>query len=273
MSLKLMYITNKPDIAALAQRCGVDRVFIDLELLNKEKRQGHLNTVISRHTMEDISEVRRVIDTSELLVRVDPIHEGSKLQIDEVIARGADIVMLPMFTTADEVRAFVEYVDGRAKAMLLLETPQAMARLDDILKVEGIDEIHIGLNDLHLGMGLDFMFELLSGGVVEYITSKIKPTGIPFGIGGVARIGYGVLPAERIICEHYRLGSSMAILSRSFCDAYKMSAQEVEEAFTVGVAKIRAYEKELETYTEAQFERNFQEMKAIVDRIVAEKRA
>ena len=91
MSLKLMYITNKPDIAALAQRCGVDRVFIDLELLNKEKRQGHLNTVISRHTMEDISEVRRVIDTSELLVRVDPIHEGSKLQIDEVIARGADV--------------------------------------------------------------------------------------------------------------------------------------------------------------------------------------
>lgn len=272
MALKLMYITNKQDVAELAQRCGVDRIFLDLELLGKDERQGHLNTVISRHTMEDVSAVREVLNTSELLVRVDPIHDNSKQQIDEAIARGADIVMLPMFTTADEVKRFVEFVGGRAKTMPLLETPQALTRVDDVLRVDGIDEIHIGLNDLHLGMGLNFMFELLTGRVVEYLAQKIKPTGIPFGFGGIARIGYGVLPAERIICEHYRLGSSMAILSRSFCDAYKMSAQEVEEAFTVGVDKIRAYEKELKTYTAAQYDANFRDMKEIVDRIVADKK-
>ena len=52
-------------------------------------------------------------------------------------------------------------VNKRVKTCLLLETSQALCRLDDILTLEGIDEIHIGLNDLHLSMGLDFMFELL----------------------------------------------------------------------------------------------------------------
>ena len=271
--LKLMYITNQQDIAVLAQQCGVDRIFVDLELLGKEQRQGHLNTVISRHGMEDVSVIREVIDHSELLVRVDPIHEDSKKQIDEVIARGADVVMLPMFTTADEVKRFVEYVGGRAKVMPLLETPQALVRIHDILEVKGIDEIHVGLNDLHLGMGLDFMFEILSGRVAEYIADVIRPTGIPYGFGGIARIGYGILPAERIICEHYRLGSSMAILSRSFCDAYKMTAVEVEEAFRIGVKQIRDFEKELGHYTAVQFEENFAEMKQIVDGIVAKKQA
>lgn len=271
--LKLMYITNQQDIAVLAQQCGVDRIFVDLELLGKEQRQGHLNTVISRHSMEDVSVIREVIDRSELLVRVDPIHDGSKKQIDEVIARGADVVMLPMFTTADEVKQFVEYVGGRAKVMPLLETPQALARIHDILEVRGIDEIHVGLNDLHLGMGLDFMFEILSGRVAEYLASVIKPTGIPYGFGGIARIGYGILPAERIICEHYRLGSSMAILSRSFCDAYKMAAAEVEEAFRIGVKQIRDFEGQLESYTKAQFDENFAVMKQIVDGVVAKKQA
>jgi hypothetical protein len=69
---------------------------------------------------------------------------------------------------------------------------------------------------LHLSYGLDFMFELLSNGVVEGITKKIKEAGKPFGIGGIAGLGQGLLPAENVIIEHYRLGSSMAILSRSF---------------------------------------------------------
>ena len=31
MALTLMYITNNPDVAAVAQSCGVDRIWIDLE--------------------------------------------------------------------------------------------------------------------------------------------------------------------------------------------------------------------------------------------------
>ena len=37
--LKLMYITNKPAIAKIAADAGVDRIFIDMEVLGKAERQ------------------------------------------------------------------------------------------------------------------------------------------------------------------------------------------------------------------------------------------
>ena len=73
-----------------------------------------------------------------------------------------------------------------------------------------------------------------------------KSYDIPYGFGGIARLGFGMLPAEHVIAEHYRLGSSMAILSRSFCDIHKASdLSEVKRLFGKEVQKIRQYETEL----------------------------
>ena len=165
-------ITNDIKLAEYSQKCGIERIMVDLEILGKQERQGHLNTVISSHSFQDIKNIREVLTTSKLLVRVNPINENSIEEIDKVISLGADILMLPMFATADEVSKFIKYINNRVTTCLLLETPQAMTRIDDILDISGIDEIHIGLNDLHLAMGLTFMFELLSGGIVEYLSKK-----------------------------------------------------------------------------------------------------
>ena len=35
MSLKLMYITNQPDVAQIAEAAGVDRIFVDMEYIGK----------------------------------------------------------------------------------------------------------------------------------------------------------------------------------------------------------------------------------------------
>ena len=59
--LKLMYITNQPEIAAIAEEYSVDRIFVDLETLGKEERQAGMNTVKSRHSREDVSAIRQVI--------------------------------------------------------------------------------------------------------------------------------------------------------------------------------------------------------------------
>jgi 2-keto-3-deoxy-L-rhamnonate aldolase RhmA len=246
MALKLMYITNNVEIAKIAEKSGVDWIFIDLEINGKEERQGHLDTVISRHSIEDVKKIKNVLKKSELLVRVNPIFEGSKEEIDNVIDDGADIVMLPFFKFKEEVVEFVAYVGGRAKTMLLLETPEAAESIDDVLSVDGIDYIHIGLNDLHLGYGMKFMFELLADGTVEKLCNKIKREGIPYGFGGIAQLGQGDLPAEYIIAEHYRLESSIAILSRSFCNVNSLErVTEAEEVFGRGVSEIRNYEKQL----------------------------
>ena len=78
MSLKLMYITNNPDVAQIAQSCGVDRLFVDMEYIGKEERQGGLDTVKSHHTVEDVKNLRKVLDKTELLVRVNPIHDAGE---------------------------------------------------------------------------------------------------------------------------------------------------------------------------------------------------
>ena len=246
MSLILMYITNKPITARIAENSGVDWIFIDLEIIGKEDRQGHLDTVISRHSLEDVRNVKNVLTKSRLLVRINPINSASDLEIDKAIENGADILMLPYFKTVQEVRTFISVVNRRVQTCLLLETPEAVNILDDILEVEGIDNIHIGLNDLHLGYKLNFMFELLSNGVVDKIINKISRTNIQYGFGGVANLGGGAIPAEIIIDEHYRLNSSMVILSRSFIKPEHYSdIENLEIAFKREVNRLRHYENKV----------------------------
>lgn len=249
--MKLMYITNQPSVAMIAEAAGVDRIFIDLEVLDKDKRQGGMDTVQSHHTLDDVARMVPFLTKAELLVRCNHIHKDSRQEIDTVINNGADIVMLPYFKTVNEVAHFIELVDGRARTCLLLETTEAVEKLDAILELEGIDEIHIGLNDLHLAYGMKFMFELLADGTVERLANRIKAKGIPFGFGGIARLGGGALPAEAVIKEHYRLGSSMVIVSRSFCNTDKVrDLDEVAAIFREGIAGIRRLEREAQQHVD-----------------------
>ena len=277
MALKLMYITNNPQVAALAQESGVDRIFVDMEYIGKEERQGGLDTVKSHHTVEDVKNLRRVLNKTELLVRVNPIHDAgenwcsSKDEIDAVIDAGADIIMLPMAKTTEEIKKFTEYVGGRVKTMLLLETAEAKENIRAMLDVGGIDMVHIGLNDLHLSYGMKFMFQLLTDGTVAELCEIFKSYGIPYGFGGIARLGFGMLPAEHVIAEHYRLGSSMAILSRSFCDIHKtLDMAEVQRLFELELKRIREYEAELTKKDDAFFKENQEETARLVN-IIADK--
>ena len=275
MSLNLMYITNNPEIALIAQECGVNRIFVDMEYLGKEVRQSGMDTVKLHHTIKDIQTLRPILNKAELLVRVNPIHdaigqvESSKEEIDNAINAGADILMLPMVKTKQEAEKFVEFVGGRAKTMLLIETAEANENIDQILEVQGIDEIHVGLNDMHLAYKKRFMFELLVDGTVERLCKKFKEKGIPYGFGGIARLGYGMLPAEKVIIEHYRLGSTKAILSRSFCNANNVSdMNELQELFKFEIKKIRDFEKKVAQYSAEDFKTNKLEVERLVKVIV-----
>lgn len=263
MGLKLMYITNKPAIAEIAENAGVDRIFIDMEYIGKDERQAGLDTVKSHHTIDDIKKIRSRIHKAELLVRINPMHEetmgymGSFKEVNAAIDAGADILMLPMFKTLEEVKTFISLVNGRAKIMLLLETIDAMDKIEEIVKVRGIDEIHIGLNDLHLALHKKFMFELLADGTVDKLCKIISKERISYGFGGIARLGHGELPAEYVITEHYRLGSTLAILSRSFCNANKIENQkEIEHIFKNGIQQIRDWEQKVTSFSEKELQNN-----------------
>lgn len=271
--LKLMYITNRPEIAQIAETAGVDRIFVDMEYIGKTERQGGMDTVQSHHTVEDVARIRGAIGKAELMVRCNPIHRAtseyssSAEEIDGIVKNGADIIMLPYFKSATEVKTFIDLVGGRARTLPLVETPEAVESIDEILDLSGVDEIYIGLNDLSLGYHKKFMFELLADGTVEKLCFKFRQKGIPYGFGGIASVGKGLLPAEKVIREHYRLGSTSVILSRSFCDVNKINHMGIiSETFIDGIRQIREVEEECERHS-TFFIRNEQEVEEKVRQI------
>ncbi len=269
MSMKLMYITNNPQVALIGEQCGVNRLWVDMEWMGKDERQPG-DTVKSHHTLQDISILREVLTKSQLMTRVNPIHDGSKEEIRESIVRGAEVVMLPMWKTVDEAKRFVDYVDGRATVNLLLETKEAWGILNDVVSIPGIDEIYVGLNDLHLSLHKTFMFEMLADGTVDEICDVLKTNKIKYGFGGIGRIGGGMLPADHILAEHVRLGSQMVILSRTFCNTNLIhDLDEIREDFQKGVKDLRDAEKKYATYSQEQLWNIHQQVKNEVAAIVS----
>lgn len=263
-NFNLMILASTPEDALSAQSSGVDRVFYDLEYIGKAERQRGRDTVKYHNNIDDIPLIRKVVNTSELLVRTNPIHAYTALEVEKAISYGADILMLPMVMDKHDVETYVQLVNGRAKVCIMVETAAAMTRIDDFLHIKGVDELFIGLNDLHISLGLNFMFEPLAGGLVEYLADKCNNAGMPFGFGGIARIGDGMLPADMILGEHVRLHSHSVILSRTF----KGGDSPVAIDFKNEVDKIRKRYNELQSWTEDQLFANSLQIKAIVDKIV-----
>ena len=271
MTLKLMLITNDSEVAIAAQDSGVDWIFVDLELKGKSERQKGRNTVISAHNFNDISNIRAVLTSSKLLVRINPMGEWSKSEIDEVINRGADLIMLPFFAIREDVEAFVRYVGGRAKTIILLETLEGISNLDEILKVKGINYLHIGLNDIHIAKKSLFMFESLSNGLVESILQSVRRTDISYGFGGVANLEADLRPsAKSLLAEHYRLGSSMVILSRSFLASSDNKKHLVKASLRKDVDALRQWEAELTGWSTEMFEVNKRFVSSEISAVVAE---
>ena len=275
MPLELMYITNRPEVAQIAENSGIDRIFVDLEYIGKDIRQGGMDTVQNRHTISDVDAMKKALTKASLLVRVNPIHDATndysstEQEIEDVINAGAQIIMLPFFKTAKEVERFIKAVNGRTKTQLLIETPEAIENIDEILSVGGIDEVFIGLNDLSLGYGHKFMFKPLADGTVEKAIEKFKKVGVPYGFGGIAALGRGALPSEKIIGEHYRLGSTRVILSRSFCNTNIIEdINVIKMVFETGVSQIREYEQYCMAQSDEFFSSNREDVIKIVDELM-----
>ena len=263
-------IVNEPAIARFTTASGVGRAFVDLEALGKQQRQGHLDTWISAHELSDVDRVRAAVDPGALLVRLNPWYEGSATEIESAIAAGADWLMLPMFRHLHELQAFCAAVAGRVPVIPLVETAEALDLLPQVVRIDGVAEMFIGLNDLRLSLGLRFLFEPLVNGLLDQAAQVLNGVGMPWGFGGLARHGEGLLPAEMILGEHVRLGSTRVILSRTF-HRMASSLEELQASmdFEAEMAKLQAAEARWCAASSAELQANHQRVREIVSRIVA----
>jgi HpcH/HpaI aldolase/citrate lyase family len=248
--LDLIQITNDP---AFARRCdALDgmRLFVDLERLGKAQRQAGRNSFISTHEIGDVGRIKSQLRRSRLMVRVNPLNAGTRDEVEAVLAQGADMLMLPMFENAGQLHDFLAIVDGRAPVSALLENAGALATIDDWIAAEGLSEVFVGLNDLHLSLGRRFMFEPLAEGIVDRVAAVAQARGIAFGFGGLARLEEGLLPGRDVLAEHLRLGSGAVILSRTF------HRSDSNHRFEDEVAALRATEAALALRTREQAQRD-----------------
>tara|TARA_R110002012_G_scaffold47399_1_gene124223 strand:+ start:32444 stop:33301 length:858 start_codon:yes stop_codon:yes gene_type:complete len=239
--MTFMMIANDPGIARFAHDSGVARLFVDLEYMGKDIRQKGLDTWKSRQTAKDVTRIREAVPEGHLLVRLNPLHEDTRIELEDVLARGADSVMLPMFHSYDDLARFCDLLADRAEAVPLVETAAALVAVPKICESIPLTRLHIGLNDLHLDMKLDFMFQPLADGTLEDAAQVLRDHNIRFGIGGIARAGEGIVSPEYLLGEHVRLGSDAAILSRTLHrGAPDVHSLQAEMDFPVELAKLQA---------------------------------
>ena len=158
------------------------------------------------------------------IVRVPWLEPGI---IMKTLDAGANGVICPMINSRDDAQKLVDYTHyaprgtrsfGPVRALLysgadypkhandtvvvfaMIETAQALDRLDDILSVEGLDAIYIGPSDLSLSMGCRPVFDDVDPPVAQaiaHIAERAKAHGVQCGIhngvasGALARVAMG----------------------------------------------------------------------------------
>ena len=190
------------DIATIARTCGYDWLFIDME-----------------HNSMDVDTAAQIAMAS-LAVGITPIvrvpgkehHHASRL-----LDAGAQGIVVPHVQNAEETERAVAYckyppighrslmgslpqfayrsvpVDESSKVAnsetfvcIMLETPEAIADVEEIAAVKGLDSILIGTNDLCAEMGIPGKF---SDPRVEEAYRKVvdacRRHGVHPGMGGV----------------------------------------------------------------------------------------
>lgn len=274
--IDLLLITNDPALARRGDALPGVRLFVDLERNGKAERQAGRNTFISSHQISDIGRIKAQLKNARLMVRVNPFEAGqadaARIEIDAVIAQGADRLMLPMFTEAAQLQAFVGLVAGRLPVVPLLETAGALGSLGDWIDIPGIEEVFVGLNDLHLSLNCRFMFEPLALGHVERVAKAAAQSGLRFGFGGIARVNEGLLPGSDVLAEHLRLGSRAVILSRTFhrTDDGDEDGEGPGESFEQAVAALRAAEQQLAQRSQGAVEADRQRVASVITQLASQ---
>lgn len=269
--MQLIYITNNVSEAKIVDRLDIDWIFIDLEVIGKKGRQIGRNTVLSNHSIADISKIRKNINNTNILVRCNPIGEWSRKEFDDINAKASeiDMVMLPYFKNIKEVEIFTELLDtSNIEAALLIETLGAINCLEQILQLYPFKYLHIGLNDLHIERNTVSMFEPYIDGLICNIVSIISKQDQTFGIGGIGKIGADLPPPspECLINEHLRLNSNGVILSRSFKGNFRENSKDLfEKELYKSVSELRNYEQEALKLNSNQLLVSFERMKLDIE--------
>jgi 4-hydroxy-2-oxoheptanedioate aldolase len=225
-------------LAEGAGHAGYDCVTVDLQ-------HGMLGFADAVHLLQAISATPAIP-----LVRCPSLNES---EIMHLLDAGSYGVICPMISTAKDARALVSACRypphgrrsfGPARGKLygggdyfsrandeilvipMIETADALANIDDILAVPGVDMVYVGPNDLGLDLGEQPSAELedsKTSKAIAHILSRCKVAGIPAGIF----CGSPALANQRI-AEGFAMvtpGNDFALATNAMANAAALSRE------------------------------------------------
>jgi hypothetical protein len=210
--LELFLFASSIEFARRAADAGVTSLLIDWENQAKHERQTGHDTEINHHTVADLTALVKVV-SAPVTVRINGLPAGAT-EIETALEHGAKVLMLPMAKSARDVEKFLERVAGRARTIVQIET---QSLVDDCaaLKTLPWDYAFIGLNDLMISRGGNWLWEPLHDGTLDEICGQLA--GRRIGFGGITVIGGGQpLRFTDLLREYGRLGCSFSFLRRTF---------------------------------------------------------
>lgn len=212
MTFELFLFSTDPTLISAAMAGGAAGLVIDWENVGKPVRQEGADTEINADTVEDLVRVRAVTD-GRILCRINAYGATTADEVAAAIAAGADEIILPMARGPAEVEATMELAGSDARVGMLVETNEAVERLD-ALGALPLSRVYVGLNDLSIARGHTNIFVPVVDGTVDAIRDAFD---VPFGFAGLTLPEAGrPIPCQMLIAEMARLRCDFSFLRRSF---------------------------------------------------------
>ena len=213
--INLFAFANNPASARAVVGAGATGVVVDWERRGKRARQAGADTQINADTPADLAAVRGATP-GVVRCRVNRWSPWTPAEIDLAIHLGADEILLPMVRRPEEVDAALNVVDRRCRLGILVETSDAVRRVDSLV-TRPLSRIYVGLNDRMIDRGGSSLFAPLVDGAVDRLAAATTAAGIPFGVAGLTRPEDGrPVPCRLVLGALARVGASFTFLRRSF---------------------------------------------------------
>ena len=191
-----------PNIAMIAAACGFDAIYIDLEHNPTSLETaaaicvaalGLGVTPIARVTSHDPHDATRILDCGAQGVMVPHIQNAAEARAVVEACRFAPIGhrsaagTVPALGYAPLKQPEInKLLNEHTLLIAMLETPEAIAEVEAIAAVEGIDMVHIGSTDLSTEMGIpgDYKHPRMRA-AFEATAAAARRHGKAMGVGGV----------------------------------------------------------------------------------------
>ena len=258
--IKLILFENEPSSVTRALHAEITDFMTDWEYRGKEIRQSGHDTEINKGTLSELAAVSAMPGATSWC-RLNGLGPWTRREVAAALAAGVSVLLLPMVTSADEAETFLEYVDGRCRAGVIIETREACRCAAEIAEYP-LDAVYVGLNDLMISLGKRSIFSALASGLVEEVRACFD---VPlFGLGGLTVLDKGrPLPCRFFIQEMSRLGCTMTFLRRSY--KHDIAGRDIPSE----VQRVQAYWQELSRRTGEEVARDHRRFLAAAGEIEA----